>query len=199
MNPRDTASSYTAIAASWSARTFRSKYGLPYLERAMSLVRGPERFCLDVGCGGGRLAVHMAAAGFSVTALDASAGMIEVARTNLPEAQHVCADISDWEPKSKYNLIVAWDSTFHLPKHMQVPVLRKLCRFLAPKGVLLFTAGGIDGERAAERDGHVFHYSSVAAHVLAETLDQESCTLVVLERDQHPEDHVAVIAVRGDA
>lgn len=198
MHARDTASQYTAIASSWSERTFRSKYGVPYLDRATKLVTATTRDALDVGCGGGRLAVHLDSAGFNVTALDASEGMLEIAKANAPSARIECADIAVWETGLLYDLIVAWDSTFHLPKHLQVPVLRKLCRLLRPKGVLLFTAGGVDSERTSERDGFVFHYSSVAMHVLAETLDQEACQVVLLERDQHPEDHIVVIAVRGD-
>lgn len=199
MQPRETAAQYDAIAHVWSTRTFHSKYGRAYLERAVSLVKGNSRDALDVGCGGGRLAVQLLAAGFNTTALDASGEMIREAAKNAPDARLVCADIAAWEDPNQYDIVVAWDSTVHLPKQQQIPTLRKLCRLLRPGGVLLFTALGVEMEVSIERDGHAFYYASVAASTILETLHDEQCQTVLLERDQFPENHVAVIALRNDA
>jgi hypothetical protein len=42
MHPRDASSQYSAIAEPWNARTARSRYAVPYLQRAM-----PDVLLLD--------------------------------------------------------------------------------------------------------------------------------------------------------
>jgi 2-polyprenyl-3-methyl-5-hydroxy-6-metoxy-1,4-benzoquinol methylase len=57
---------------------------LPFLDRAG--VRGPEFTVLDLGCGTGAVALHLASRRITVEAVDHSPGMIEVARDKAERA-----------------------------------------------------------------------------------------------------------------
>lgn len=170
--------------------------GLNYLERAIAYCP-QRRFALDVGCGsGGRMIDAMTRAGFAVTGVDVSERMLANARQRHPHATLIHADICQWQPPARYDLIVAWESTFHLPHAMQQPVLEKLCAALHEGAVLLFTAGSIDGEITGQMQGETFYYSSLGTAALLRILERAGCECVLLERDQYPERHIVVIAVK---
>ena len=50
---------------------------------------------LDAGCGTGRVAVELAARGFSMVGVDADSGMLTTARAKLPEVEWIEADLSE--------------------------------------------------------------------------------------------------------
>jgi SAM-dependent methyltransferase len=77
-----------------------------------------------------------------------STAMIALARERHPEARLFHADICRWEPPPSYDLIVPWDSVWHVPLAEQAAVPTKLCRVLRAGGVLVFTAGGTDAPDA---------------------------------------------------
>jgi SAM-dependent methyltransferase len=63
-----------------------------YLRKREAYVRRhrpPPADVLDVGCGTGALAVRLAAAGYRVTGVDPSAGMLEVLRRRAPDVEAV--------------------------------------------------------------------------------------------------------------
>ena len=195
MNPKEIGQRYDLIAPWWSAQSEKSSSGLEYVDRAISLSQSRGK-ALDVGCGNGRLTSVIAEAGFDVVGIDVSKKMIALAQARLPNATFIHADICEWEPKDSYHLIVAWDSTFHVPHASQRPVLQKLCSVLAPGGVLLFTAGGVDGEITGEMKGEGFYYSSLSDVEYLRIITETGCACVLLERDQYPELHIVVIATR---
>jgi SAM-dependent methyltransferase len=195
VNPKEIGQRYDAIAPWWRGQRDTSSAGLAHLERAIALCRGRGK-AIDVGCGDGRLTSVIAGAGFDVVGLDVSREMIALAQARQPNAQFIHADICEWEPKDPYDLIVAWDSTFHVPHGSQRPVLQTLCGALAPGGVLLFTAGGVDGEITGEMEGTTFYYSSLSDVEYLRIITETGCACVLLERDQYPEQHIVVIATR---
>ena len=69
--------------------------------------------------------------------IDLSTAMIGLARDRHPEARLFQADICRWELPRSYDLIVAWDSTWHVPLGQQEPVLTKL-------SASAFTSSNID-------------------------------------------------------
>ena len=195
MNPKETGRRYDAIAPWWSAQSEGAMAGLPYLERAMALCRRGGK-ALDVGCGDGRLISVIADRGFDVVGIDVSRAMLALARARRPNAAFIDADICEWEPQGPYDLIVAWDSTFHVPKASQRPVVEKLCGALAPGGVFIFTAGGVDAEITGEMNGTTFYYSSLSDAEYLRVITEARCACLLLERDQYPEPHIVVIAMR---
>lgn len=175
-----------------------SRYGVPYLRRAIEVCACRGR-ALDVGCGsGGRLISELLEARFAVVGLDVSASMLEIARHRHPIAEFVQADICAWTPLETYELVVAWDSIFHVPYSQQRAVVQKLCCALAPGGALLFTAGGRDGEVMGEMQGQAFYYSSLDEHEYIRILKESGCPWILLERDQNPEEHIVVVATRQE-
>ena len=63
-------------------------------------------------------------------------------------------------------------------------------------GVLLFTCGAPRGEIEGEFSGMRFGYSSLGVNGFLQILIDSSCEVLHVEHDQHPLDHVAVIAKR---
>ncbi len=199
MKPQETGTKYDAIARWWDAQQSTMSGGLRYVERAIALcaTRGKA---LDVGCGsGGRIINALTDAGFEVLGLDVSESMLALAKARHPAVSLLHADVSEWQPPDSYDLIIAWDSIFHVPHGSQRSVLERLCAALVPGGVLLFTAGGIDGEITGEMNGQTFYYSSLADEEYIKVLKLSGCTCVLMDRDQYPEHHIVVIAVRERA
>lgn len=195
MRPADLARRYDAIAKAWDEAIGRSEYGLSYVRRALGFSR-KSGMALDIGCGNGRLIDPLREAGFAVEALDISPRMLELAARRHPDARLILADICTWKPERFYDTIIAWDSIFHVPHSSQAPVVRELCEALAPGGVLLFTAGGTNGEITGEMLGESFYYSSLADDEYLRIVNEAGCRCLLLERDQHPEAHVVMICLK---
>lgn len=197
MHPRETGRRYDTIASFWDRHRRESVQGVTFLERAIALCKLRGR-ALDVGCGsGGPMIDTLLAAGFTVTGIDVSNALLEMAKVRHPAVEFVHHDIAEWAAPLRFDLILAWDSIFHLPHDLHVPVIGKLCGLLAAHGVLLFTAGGVDGEIVGTMDGHEFAYSSLSDTALMDLVYRGGCVPVLVERDQYPLHHLVVMAAKG--
>jgi SAM-dependent methyltransferase len=194
MTPEQTGRAYDKIASWWTSE--ESSTGLAYLRRAIDLCAKRET-ALDVGCGAGRFFGVLAEAGFRITGVDVSEAMLSRARKRHPSAQVLFADICQWQLPGLYDMVVAWDSTFHVPHHMQHEVHKKLCGALADGGVILMTAGGVDGEITGMMHGEPFYYSSLDQTEHMMILRNAGCQCVQFERDQFPENHCVIIGIKG--
>jgi SAM-dependent methyltransferase len=197
MHPRETGRRYDAVAAQVDADLRESTYGVGFLERAIALCK-TRRTALDVGCGtGGRMIDRLLNAGFQVTGIDVSCGMLDLASARHPSVELVHDDVTEWTPPRSFDLVLAWDSIFHLPYASHTLVLGKLCACLADGGVLLFTAGGINGEIVGTMHGHEFGYSSLSEVALVQLLRDYDCVPLLVERDLYPLHHVVLIAIKA--
>jgi len=197
MKPAELGKKYDRIATWWHQQHRESRYGIAQLSRAL-------QFCsqggcvLDVGCGaGGRLIRLMQQHRLAVTGIDVSAEMIKLAIEQHPDETFYVDDICSFESSESYNLIVAWDSIFHLPLGQQRPVVDKLCRLLKPGGVLIYTFGDVEGEHEDTWHDEVFHYSSLGIRGNLALLAANGVTCKHLELDQWPQPHVYVVGVKG--
>ncbi|MET7798654.1 class I SAM-dependent methyltransferase [Streptomyces decoyicus] len=156
---------WTADAASWWDGFYsdRSK-PVPFFvaEPDENLVSHLERGlltpgrALDLGCGPGRNALHLAAAGFAVDAVDLSPAAIAWAEDRAREAgadiRFLCGDafaLADTELNGPYDLIYDSGCFHHLPPHRRISYLALLDRALAPGGhfaLTCFAAGGMGSE-----------------------------------------------------
>ncbi|GGG13599.1 class I SAM-dependent methyltransferase [Pontibacter amylolyticus] len=194
MHPSQIAKSYDKIARQWNADMIGSDYGVSMIERAMQYC-AEKRTALDVGCGnGGRIINRLLDNGFELTGIDVSEGMLKLARENHPNVKFEKADIIEWETEKRFDLIVAWDSIFHLPLEFQEPVIGKLCRFLNPQGILVYTFGDAEGAHEDSWLGEKFGYSSIGIDANLRILAGCNCQCRHLELDQYPLNHVSVIA-----
>lgn len=199
MEPTETGSHYDHIALWWQQQHIHSAYGLAALERAIRYTTH-KATALDIGCGSsGRFIEVLLQHGFTPAGVDVSAAMIALARERHPTVTFYTADIVTWPLPQKYDLLTAWDSTFHLPLAQQQPVLAKLCAGLNPQGILLFTCGGTLGpeEISGGFQGQTFDYSTLGVNEFLRLVMAFGCTCLHVEYDQYPEQHVYVIAQKG--
>lgn len=193
MAPQLLAKKYDKIAAWWHEQHVDSQYGVKAFERALRFCSTPGK-ALDVGCGaGGRFIRRLQDRGFAVTGIDISPAMIRLARAAHPEQAFFLHDICTWQTDQRYDFIIAWDSIFHLPLAMHEPVVAKLCNFLSPGGILLYTFGDAEGEHSDEWRGELFSYSSIGITGNLTVLAENGITCKHLELDQWPQNHVYVI------
>jgi SAM-dependent methyltransferase len=195
MTPEQVAASYDQIADQWLDV---STYGFAQIGRAVAFVKH-KGVALDVGCGTGRLMGLLSGHGFRTDGLDASPAMLALARDRHPEARLFHADISRWELPRSYDLIVAWDSVWHVPLAQQEAVLTKLCRGLAADGVLVFTMGGTDApdEKRNSYMGPPMYHATLGVPNTLRALAGAGCVCRHLEYDQYPEAHVYLIAQKS--
>jgi len=97
---------------------------------------------IDLGCGCGLPATRQLARRFEVTGVDISDVQIARARRLVPEATFVRADMSRVRfPPHSVQGVVALYSLIHVPLEEQRPLLLRVHRWLAPRGLLLLIAG----------------------------------------------------------
>jgi SAM-dependent methyltransferase len=147
---------------------------------------------LDIGCGGGRL-IELLKNSHRVTGIDVSVEMIKTAKARHPAVEFIHEDFFEWDSQETFDLIIAWDSVFHAPYELQRPITAKMCDLLSDGGILLFTAGGVDGEISGSMRGVNFEYASLDYREYLKILDEEKCKILLMERDQHPLDHIIFI------
>lgn len=195
MTPEQVAAGYDQIADRWLDV---STYGFAQVERAVAFVTHGG-VALDVGCGTGRMLTLLSKHGFRTDGLDVSPAMIALARERHPEARLFHADICGWELSRTYDLIVAWDSVWHVPLDQQEAVLSKLCRGLSAGGVLVFTAGGTDApsEKQDSYMGPPMYHATLGIPKTLRVVAEANCVCRHLEYDLYPEAHVYLIAQKS--
>lgn len=197
MSPKELGAKYDKVAGWWQQQMQGSSYGLAQLQRAISYCHKKEK-ALDVGCGsGGRMINLLLKAGFSVMGIDVSAEMLKLARQNHPEVHFQKADICDWQSDQTYDLILAWDSIFHLPLEKHAEVTGRLCGMLEENGILLYTFGDAMGEHLSRWQGDDFYYSSIGISKNLQVIMESDCECRHLELDQYPQKHVIMIVRKG--
>ena len=200
MTPSEIARSYDQLADQWNSETFPRNNGIEQHERAIAFLK-EKRHALDIGCGSsGRIIELLRGHGFDVEGLDVSHRMIELAKKRDPNVTFHHADICGWDLPKSYDLISAWDSIWHLPLVDHEPVLKKILQGLAPGGVCIFTAGGLDApsEKVDSAMGPQMYYSVLGIPNTLMLLSETECICRHLEYDQYPESHLYVIAQRAE-
>jgi SAM-dependent methyltransferase len=117
-----------------------------YLDRGLLK---PGR-ALDLGCGTGRNAIHLARAGFTVDAVDLSATAIAWARerAGAADVRFLHGDAFALDLDGPYDLVYDSGCFHHLAPHRRISYLALIDRCLAPGGHLGYTgfASGKPGE-----------------------------------------------------
>jgi cyclopropane fatty-acyl-phospholipid synthase-like methyltransferase len=132
-----------------------------YLDAALSAMPAASRI-LDLGCGAGEpIARYFVEKGHQVTGVDLAGPMIELCRRRMPEMTFIHADMRSVELDQRFDLIVAWDSFFHLDKVGQRAMFTVFARHAAPHGMLLFTSGWSEGVAIGDLFGDELYHSSL--------------------------------------
>ena len=95
---------------------------------------------LDAGCGTGRVAIELAARGYSVLGMDLDASMLNAAREKAPELAWVQADLCDASAhvNTEVDLVaLAGNVMIFVDPGSEARVVRELTALLAPSGLLV--------------------------------------------------------------
>lgn len=139
----------------------RTDCNLPELKYLISLL--PENAkILDVGCGSGiPVTRFFVENGCSVTGVDISEEMLELAKQNVPKAEFFQYDMNDLDfPENSFNCITAVYSLFHVPKEKHQTILEIFFQMLKPNGILFFCVGSKGGDWTDECLGSEMFWSN---------------------------------------
>jgi trans-aconitate 2-methyltransferase len=137
----------SVVGTPWDARTYdvssqpQQAWASEVLARLEAIA--PDATLLDVGCGTGRVTEALLAIvpRGRVLAMDASEGMVALARTRLADrAQVWCQDVLDLELDEPVDAIVSTATLHWVADHDRL--CRRLARALKPGGVLEIQCGG---------------------------------------------------------
>ncbi|NAZ35331.1 trans-aconitate 2-methyltransferase [Rubellimicrobium sp. CFH 75288] len=163
MDPDDVIAAYDRNGRVWAASRDRRLTERPWLDRALALAprEAGKRRVLDLGCGAGRpLAEYLVDRGCLVTGVDASRPMIELFARVVPAATALHADMRGLRLNAVFDLILVWDSLFHLTPDHQRGMVPVLTAHAAPRAVLLMTTGPCEGTATGRiGDSDVYHAS----------------------------------------
>jgi SAM-dependent methyltransferase len=170
--------------------------GLPYLERAAALVPPPGKV-LDIGCGSGEpLARYFIEQEYVVTGVDAVPEMLDMCRARFPGMRWLRADMRRIDLAERFDIVIAWDSFFHLSPDDQRRMFDTFRRHTAPGGVLIFTSGVTEGEAVGgDLVGDELYHASLNSDEYARLLDVHGYDVVVHAiEDPHCGGHTVWVA-----
>ncbi len=115
---------------------------------------------LDLGTGGGRNALYLAKKGFGVTALDSVKNNLvklkEVAKKQNVKLKLKHADILDFNPKQKYDIVLAI-SSLHFLKSSRVPnIIKRIKEYTKIGGLNVITVHTKKNIKKSHHRPHLF-------------------------------------------
>ncbi|MEZ5091790.1 methyltransferase domain-containing protein [Nocardioides sp.] len=129
--------------------TYADERGRPFLDLLSRVGARSPRTVVDLGCGPGNLTELLAERwpGAEVAGLDASAEMIERARTSAGRVRYEVADLRGWSaPDGSVDVLVSNATLQWVPDHLDL--LPRLYDAVAPGGWLAFQVPGNFGSPA---------------------------------------------------
>src|SRR5919107_22458 len=122
--------------------TYLEQVSLPLFGAVLDAARVvPGTRLLDAGCGAGLLALLASLRGARVTALDASAALLDIVRARVPEADVREGDLEALPfADAAFDAVVAVNSVFYAAD--MAAAMRELARVVRPGGRVVVTAWG---------------------------------------------------------
>lgn len=158
--PEDILPSYEIEAPRWARERNRALWEKPALLAAVAS-RPPGLCVLDLGCRSGQpIAEWFVARGDRVTGVDGAAAMIAQMRARVPQVRGIHADMRGLALGQSFDVILAFNSFFHLSPMDQRAMFPVFAAHAAPGARLLFTSGPTAGEAVGRvGDSPVYHAS----------------------------------------
>ncbi len=139
----------------------RDLFEKPYLDLAISYLK-PNAKILDLGCGMGEpIGKYFIDNGYQLTGIDGSSKLIDLAKARFPKGQFMVGDMREVSLKEKFDLVLAWNSFFHLSKDDQRLMFKIFEDNINSGGVLMFTSGPSDGEVWSDNGGEMLYHASL--------------------------------------
>ena len=155
---------YDRIAQRYAASRSQSLFERGWLDRALAHTprNGPQRRALDLGCGAGLpMARYLSERRLEVTGVDGAPQMLALFTQNLPRAEAIHADMRSLALDRTFDLILAWDSLFHLSPDDQRAMFPIFAAHAAPNAALMFTTGSSAGEVIGTAGGAEIYHASL--------------------------------------
>jgi SAM-dependent methyltransferase len=113
----------------------------------------PSSDVLELGCGAGIPMTAALAEGRTITGVDISTTQLEMARSNVPTATFLQADMTTLAfAAGSFDAVVAFYSLSHVPRDEQVELIVRIRSWLRPGGVFLASFGADDEPGDVEAD-----------------------------------------------
>jgi SAM-dependent methyltransferase len=157
---------YSEIAEWWPIFSQPDEYRdeAAFFKRLLKKSGSAPRTLLDLGSGGGNIAVHLKPY-FSMTLVDMSPGMLKVSRALNPECEHVTGDMRTVRLGRTFDAVFVHDAICHMTNKADLrAALRTAFVHCRPGGVALFVPdyvreifveetdhGGSDSDRGSVR------------------------------------------------
>src|SRR5690349_1971791 len=101
-----------------------------------ALAPGPR--VLDAGCGTGRVAIELAARGFTATGIDIDGRMLDAARRKAPDLPWIEGDLAATSLGETFDVVVlAGNVLIFVAPGTEPEVVRRSAEHLAPGGILI--------------------------------------------------------------
>lgn len=166
-----------------------------WIDRWLGLLP-PASTLLDLGCGSGDpLAASLLARGHQVTGVDGAAAMLAIARDRYPTGHWLQADMRTMKLDTRFDGILAWNSSFHLDPDDQRALIPRLATHLAPGGAILMTVGPQAGEVMGTVGDESVYHASLAPETYRELLAAHHITVVAfVPEDPNCHGHSVLLA-----
>jgi SAM-dependent methyltransferase len=130
--------SFAAVYSRWIGKDFAER-ALPVIERLLAAHVLPGSHILDLCCGAGHIAAALAERGYTLTGVDASVPMLQVARRAAPQVSFIQADARSFTLQQTFDAVISTFNSFaHFPTDELSGVFRNVRAVLRPGGVFLF-------------------------------------------------------------
>jgi ubiquinone/menaquinone biosynthesis C-methylase UbiE len=154
---------------------------------------------LDVGCGAAEpIAKYFIDKGYSLTGVDFSSPMIELAKARYPDQSWIVQDMRYMDLGQQYDGIISWHSFFHLKKDDQRDTLRVFARHLKRGGPLMLTVGPEEGEEIGHVCGDKVYHASLSPEEYEKILKGEDISVVEFVKEDEECDLCTVILAKKD-
>jgi SAM-dependent methyltransferase len=159
--PEDILPAYEVEAALWARTRNRSLWEEPALLATVA-GRTPGLSVLDLGCGSGQpIAEWYVARGDRVTGVDGAAVMIAEIRSRVPQAEAIHADMRGLRLGRRFDLILAFNSFFHLDPSDQRAMFPVFANHATPGARLLFPTGPAASEAVGRVGASPVYHASL--------------------------------------